>query len=43
MFKFEDFITMEEKAIMYGIARGMEFDKKYVNGELAKARKNKNR
>ncbi len=38
MFRFEDLITKEEKAIMYGVAHGQKFDKKDINNQLIKAR-----
>ena len=38
-FTFEELITKEEKAICNGVANGMKFDNKSVNGQLAKARK----
>ena len=41
MFKFEEIITNEEKAIMYAVANRMKLNKKDVNNQLALARKNK--
>ena len=41
MFKFQDLITEEEKAIMYGVANGHKFNKEEINRQLVKARKQK--
>lgn len=41
MFKFQELITTEERAIMYGVANRQKFDKKDVNQQLVKARKQK--
>lgn len=38
-FKIEDIITKEERAVAYGIANGMEMDKKSINAQLIEARK----
>jgi hypothetical protein len=37
-FKFEDLITTEERAVMYGVANHQKFDKKDINKQLVKAR-----
>lgn len=41
-FTFEDIITIEERSIMYGVARGVEFDK-VMNKQLNLARVNKHK
>ena len=38
MFKFEEIITMEEKAVCYGVANNQKFDKKDINKQLILAR-----
>lgn len=37
-FKFEEIISQEERAIMYGVANGQEFDVKDINEQLRVAR-----
>ncbi|EQB4340906.1 hypothetical protein ACYJ2U_001625 [Clostridium botulinum] len=37
-FRFEEIITREEKAAMYGVANGQKFNKEDVNKQLIKAR-----
>jgi hypothetical protein len=41
MFKFEEVITKEDSAILYGVANGVKFDKSTINLQLYIARKNK--
>lgn len=37
-FKFDEIISQEERAIMYGVANGQEFDVKDINEQLRVAR-----
>ena len=37
-FKFDEIITQEERAIMYGVANGQAFDVKDINEQLRIAR-----
>ena len=37
-FKFDEIITQEERAIMYGVANGQVFDVKDINEQLRIAR-----
>lgn len=37
-FKFEEIISQEERAVMYGVANGQEFDVKDINEQLRVAR-----
>ena len=37
-FKFEEIISQEERAVMYGVANGQEFNVKDINEQLRVAR-----
>lgn len=37
-FKFDEIISQEERAVMYGVANGQEFDVKDINEQLRVAR-----